>query len=177
MNLMDGHLVRLLDNGLTSTSNMIQVHAHEIFVDGTFNGDPHPGNIMLLPDGRLGLIDYGQVKHIDLATRKSYARLIIALDEEHQEEVFRIVQQELGCRSKFNNPSVQYRIAAFWSDRDTRDITGGRNIAEFMDWAEAEDPVVSLAQEVRSKCCAIVSIWASTSLTTCLAMTVRYRRL
>jgi hypothetical protein len=43
---------------------------------------------------------------------------------------------------------VQYRIAAFWSDRDTRDITGGRNIAEFMDWAEAEDPVVSLAQEV-----------------------------
>jgi len=124
------------------------VHAHEIFVDGTFNGDPHPGNIMLLPDGRLGLIDYGQVKHIDLATRKSYARLIIALDEEHQEEVLRIVQQELGCRSKYNNPNVQYRIAAFWSDRDTRDITGGRNIAEFMDWAEAEDPVVSLAQEV-----------------------------
>jgi aarF domain-containing kinase len=82
----------------------MQVHAHEIFVDGTFNGDPHPGNIMLLPDGRLGLIDYGQVKHIDLATRMSYARLVIALDEQHQEEVFRIVQQELGCRSKYNNP-------------------------------------------------------------------------
>ncbi len=26
-----------------------------------FNGDPHPGNILLCPDGRVGLIDYGQV--------------------------------------------------------------------------------------------------------------------
>ena len=33
---------------------------------------------------------------------------LIALDEQHQEEVFRIVQQELGCRSKYNNP-VSYR--------------------------------------------------------------------
>ena len=36
-------------------------HRYQIFVDGVFNGDPHPGNILLMPDGRLGLIDYGQV--------------------------------------------------------------------------------------------------------------------
>jgi len=40
---------------------LLRVHAHEIFVDGYFNGDPHPGNILLLEDGRMGLIDYGQV--------------------------------------------------------------------------------------------------------------------
>ena len=50
-------------------TTLADVHAHEIFVDGCFNGDPHPGNVMLLPDGRLGLIDYGQVKKIDHATR------------------------------------------------------------------------------------------------------------
>jgi hypothetical protein len=38
-----------------------RVHAHEILVNGVFNGDPHPGNILLCPDGRVGLIDYGQV--------------------------------------------------------------------------------------------------------------------
>ncbi len=38
-----------------------RVHAHEILVNGCFNGDPHPGNILLCPDGRVGLIDYGQV--------------------------------------------------------------------------------------------------------------------
>lgn len=39
-----------------------RVHGHQIFVDGAFNGDPHPGNILLTPDGKLGLIDYGQVR-------------------------------------------------------------------------------------------------------------------
>ncbi|CAN0519191.1 unnamed protein product, partial [Ectocarpus sp. 8 AP-2014] len=41
---------------------LFRVHGHQIFVDGAFNGDPHPGNILLTPDGKLGLIDYGQVQ-------------------------------------------------------------------------------------------------------------------
>lgn len=39
-----------------------RVHGHQIFIDGAFNGDPHPGNILLTPDGKLGLIDYGQAR-------------------------------------------------------------------------------------------------------------------
>ena len=73
-----------------------------------------------------------QVKHISLATRLSYAKIVIALDEENQEEVQRVVTQELGGKSKYMRADICYRITAFWSDRDTRDITGGRNIAEFM---------------------------------------------
>jgi aarF domain-containing kinase len=46
------HLLRVL----------CDVHAHQIFQGGAFNGDPHPGNILLQPDGKLGLIDYGQVR-------------------------------------------------------------------------------------------------------------------
>ena len=133
-------------------TTLADVHAHEIFVDGCFNGDPHPGNVMLLPDGRLGLIDYGQVKKIDHATRMSYAKLIVALDEENQEEVCRIMWGELGCRAKYMKPEVCYRIAAFWSDRDTRDITGGRNIAEFMEWAEEQDPVEIVNQDIVMAC-------------------------
>jgi hypothetical protein len=33
----------------------------QVLVDGLFSSDMHPGNVMLLPDGRLGLIDFGQV--------------------------------------------------------------------------------------------------------------------
>ena len=32
-------------------------------VDGTVHADPHPGNFLLLPDGRLGVLDFGSVKH------------------------------------------------------------------------------------------------------------------
>ena len=32
----------------------------QVLIDGCFNADPHPGNI-LCADGKLALIDYGQV--------------------------------------------------------------------------------------------------------------------
>jgi ubiquinone biosynthesis protein len=31
----------------------------QIVIDGVFHANPHPGNILLLADGRLGLIDFG----------------------------------------------------------------------------------------------------------------------
>jgi predicted unusual protein kinase regulating ubiquinone biosynthesis (AarF/ABC1/UbiB family) len=32
------------------------------FTSGEIHADPHPGNFMVLPDGRLGLLDFGSVK-------------------------------------------------------------------------------------------------------------------
>lgn len=58
------------------------MHADEVLRDGVFNGDPHPGNILLLDDGRLGLIDYGQVKTLPEQTRLSLARLFVALQHD-----------------------------------------------------------------------------------------------
>jgi aarF domain-containing kinase len=40
---------------------LLEVHADQLFKYGVLNGDPHPGNVLLMPDGRLGLIDFGQV--------------------------------------------------------------------------------------------------------------------
>lgn len=53
-----------------------QVHGHQIFINGCFNGDPHPGNVLLMPDGRLGLVDYGQVKEIPNDAMRKYAMLM-----------------------------------------------------------------------------------------------------
>lgn len=39
-----------------------RAHGKQIFVDGCFNGDPHGGNVLVVPGGSLGLIDYGQVR-------------------------------------------------------------------------------------------------------------------
>ena len=38
---------------------LMRVHGHQLLVNGFFNADPHAGNFLLLPDGRIGLIDYG----------------------------------------------------------------------------------------------------------------------
>jgi ubiquinone biosynthesis protein len=42
-----------------------------LFEHGFFHGDPHPGNLLVLPDGRIGLLDFGLCKELpaDFATR------------------------------------------------------------------------------------------------------------
>jgi ubiquinone biosynthesis protein len=50
----------------------------QVMLDGIFHADPHPGNILLLNDGRLGLIDWGAVGRIDAGLRGALQRLLLA---------------------------------------------------------------------------------------------------
>jgi ubiquinone biosynthesis protein len=52
----------------------------QVMLDGIFHADPHPGNILLLSDGRLGLLDWGSVGRIDAGLRGALQRLLLALD-------------------------------------------------------------------------------------------------
>jgi ubiquinone biosynthesis protein len=52
----------------------------QVMLDGIFHADPHPGNILLLGDGHLGLIDWGAVGRIDAGLRGALQRLLLALD-------------------------------------------------------------------------------------------------
>jgi ubiquinone biosynthesis protein len=47
---------------------------------GVFHADPHPGNVLVLADGRLGLLDFGSVGRLDGAVRAAIQRLWLALD-------------------------------------------------------------------------------------------------
>ena len=38
---------------------LVETAFKQVFEDGEFHGDPHPGNVLVLADGRLGMIDYG----------------------------------------------------------------------------------------------------------------------
>eukprot|EP00808_Paulinella_micropora_P022499 g53492.t1 len=127
---------------------LLHVHAYEIFQMGAFNGDPHPGNILLMPDGRLGLIDYGQVKHFSLKDRVRYAKLTIALAEDKKDEVARLLFNDFGVKTKYMNHEMAYRLCAFWNDRDTPDITGGRNLQAFLDYIQEQDPIIDANDEL-----------------------------
>mmetsp|Transcript_5827 Transcript_5827/g.10743 ORF Transcript_5827/g.10743 Transcript_5827/m.10743 type:complete len:561 (-) Transcript_5827:18-1700(-) len=67
-----------LDLGAT-LKRVLDVHGFQLFFCPAFNGDPHPGNILLLPDGRIGLIDFGQCKRLTDEQRAGLAELFAAL--------------------------------------------------------------------------------------------------
>ncbi|MFD0558216.1 ABC1 kinase family protein [Stackebrandtia endophytica] len=53
----------------------------QILVDGVFHADPHPGNILLMSDDRLALIDYGSVGRIDTGLQTSLQHVLLAIDQ------------------------------------------------------------------------------------------------
>lgn len=51
----------------------------EILEDGFFHADPHPGNLVVLRDGVIGVMDFGMVGWLSYRLRQQLAQLFIAL--------------------------------------------------------------------------------------------------
>lgn len=49
----------------------------EILEDGFFHADPHPGNIIVMPNHVIGIMDFGTVGHLDPTDRAALVRLYI----------------------------------------------------------------------------------------------------
>ena len=50
----------------------------QVFVAGFFHADPHPGNLLVLEDGRLALVDFGMVGRLDDDQRRAFVLLLLA---------------------------------------------------------------------------------------------------
>jgi len=86
MQRLDGVAVSQADAALAAgdrqrlARDLLDFLLRQIVIDGVFHADPHPGNILLLADGRLGLIDFGAVGRLDSGLRAALQRLLLALD-------------------------------------------------------------------------------------------------
>ncbi len=60
-------------------ANGARIFIKMAFEFGLFHGDPHPGNIRVLPDGVIGLIDYGMVGRLDDEKREELIDLLTAV--------------------------------------------------------------------------------------------------
>ncbi|ONI89862.1 ubiquinone biosynthesis protein UbiB [Actinosynnema sp. ALI-1.44] len=52
----------------------------QVMRNGVFHADPHPGNVMLLDNGQLGLLDFGSVGRLDGSLRTGLQNLLVAID-------------------------------------------------------------------------------------------------
>ncbi|WP_150309107.1 ABC1 kinase family protein [Planctomonas psychrotolerans] len=57
----------------------VDLIAEMVFTHGFFHADPHPGNLFVESDRRIGLIDFGMVGEIDDDLRAGISKLFVAL--------------------------------------------------------------------------------------------------
>lgn len=70
-------------------ARLVHTLYREIFVDGFFHADPHPGNVHVDAEGRLLLLDWGMVGRLSPAMRERSADLLLGMARGHSEQVVR----------------------------------------------------------------------------------------
>ncbi len=65
----------------------------QIFVDGFFHGDPHPGNIFIIENNVIALLDFGMVGRVDEETMSNMANLLIAAIESNADKIIKTLEQ------------------------------------------------------------------------------------
>lgn len=60
-------------------NTLVRLMLQTIFEEGLFHADPHPGNVLVLPDGRLSLLDFGMTGELDEPMRESMTLLLEAV--------------------------------------------------------------------------------------------------
>lgn len=60
-------------------NTLVRLSLQTIFEEGLFHADPHPGNVLVLPDGRLSLLDFGMTGELDETMRESLTFLLEAV--------------------------------------------------------------------------------------------------
>jgi len=61
------------------TRALMRSMVYQLTEGGVFHADPHPGNIMLLTDDRLALLDFGSVGRLDGQLRSGLQNLLLAI--------------------------------------------------------------------------------------------------
>ncbi|MHB1533682.1 MAG: ABC1 kinase family protein [Acidimicrobiales bacterium] len=65
---------------------LFSAYLDQILVDGFFHADPHPGNILVTDDGRLGLLDLGMVARVAPEMQDSLIKLLLAVSQGHGQD-------------------------------------------------------------------------------------------
>ncbi|NOG84324.1 MAG: AarF/ABC1/UbiB kinase family protein [Planctomycetes bacterium] len=59
----------------------------QVFIDGLFHADPHPGNIFIIEGNKIVFLDYGMVGRIDEETKDQLATILTAIIERDVSEI------------------------------------------------------------------------------------------
>jgi len=97
-------------------SKVSEAYGRMILLDGLFQADGHPGNILVMKGGKIGLIDYGQSKKLPDRYRLPFAKMILALEQKDNTRICKAME-ELNIETSEGDEAVKARIA--WGMFDT----------------------------------------------------------
>lgn len=88
--------------------NLIKAMFKQILLEGFFHGDPHPGNIFVLPGQIISFIDFGMVGRLSPDMKHNFASLVIAMMRQKTDDMIDAVF-EMGIAPNDIDRKVLFR--------------------------------------------------------------------
>jgi ubiquinone biosynthesis protein len=99
MELIDGRKVTSVGplgmmeiDGAALAEELFGAYLQQILGAGFIHADPHPGNVLITADGRLGLIDLGMVAHVGHDMQEHLVKLLLAVGEGRGNDVAELAE-------------------------------------------------------------------------------------
>ena len=92
---------------------LLRCGLEQMLVHGHFHADLHPGNVMVLSDGRLGLIDFGAVGRLDPLQQSSLRQLLLAVHQQDPALLRQAVLEVGTIRRGFDDEQLDRALARF----------------------------------------------------------------
>ena len=89
---------------------LFKAYLQQILVDGFFHADPHPGNVLLTEDHRLGLIDVGMIGRLTKEMQERLFRLLLAIADGDDGEAASVVIALGEPRADVDEPAMRRSI-------------------------------------------------------------------
>src|SRR6185503_16897894 len=111
-NKIDGvsPVVLLEADGDALAEDLFRAYLKQIFVDGFFHADPHPGNVFLTDDGRIALLDLGMVDRIGPRLQEHLLQMVLAVSEGRADEVSDIAIKIGETTEEFDEKEFRQRV-------------------------------------------------------------------
>src|SRR5439155_18079996 len=126
-------VIRIDLDGAGLADELFRAYLKQILVDGIFHADPHPGNIFITSDLKIGLLDLGMVGRLTPGMQETLLKLLLAVSEGRAEDAADISSRISQTMDDFDEPAFRRRLGdlvARMQDNTLTKIDVGRVLLE-----------------------------------------------
>ena len=102
-------------DGAGIADELVRAYIDQILVKGLVHADPHPGNMLLTPDGCLVLLDLGMVARLGHRMRQHLLDLTLAIAEQRADQAVEVLEVAGTPLSEYDRSALETHIAELLS--------------------------------------------------------------
>jgi ubiquinone biosynthesis protein len=121
-----------VERGYDLADALLQSQIRAMLRGDRFHGDPHPGNVLLLQDGRLGLIDFGMTGKLDAYGRTFVLELLAALRLEDPALMYEALITGGSVAPSADRDLVERALAAFMASYSGPDMLSAEAVSDLL---------------------------------------------